>query len=287
MEGVFFAEKKCKGHDYQSIKIACGRCHGCRLSRSYQWSVRITHEAQLHEKNCFITLTFDNEKITDKQLLAISLDYDEIKKFYKRLRKKFQIRHFTTGEYGEKNGRAHYHACIFGEDWQRHKDTYRISKQLWGNKQLDKIWGYGTVAIAELNQTTAAYVARYNMKKIGGDMAKKHYETVLLETGEIIDREPEMAHMSTRPAIGLNWLRLYWKDVKDGMVVINGKKIIAPKYYRRYFRETEHAVEIEDSLMQYSYERSQNDTRTEEKRLSDEKEIMTAMMKFKQRNLIS
>lgn len=284
--GVFFAEQKCKGHDYTQIKIACGRCHGCRLSRSYQWSIRITHEAQLHKENSFITLTIDDEKIKDNEYLAITLNYEEIKKFYKKLRKKYKIRHFTAGEYGEKNGRAHYHACIFGKDWKNEKDTYRIDKNMWGNKTLDKIWGYGKVGIAELNQTTAAYVARYNMKKITGRNAKQHYEVIIAETGEIIEREPEMLHMSCRPAIGLDWLRMYWQDVKDGMVVMNGKRIIAPKYYRKYLANTKYAIDIQDNLETYNYERTLNDKRTEEKRLADEEKILEAALQFKKRNLI-
>lgn len=41
----------------RDIKLPCGRCHGCRLNRATQWATRCLHESQLHESNCFLTLT--------------------------------------------------------------------------------------------------------------------------------------------------------------------------------------------------------------------------------------
>ena len=46
---------------YEEIKLPCGKCIGCRLERSRQWAVRAVLEALLHEHNCFITLTYDDE----------------------------------------------------------------------------------------------------------------------------------------------------------------------------------------------------------------------------------
>ena len=51
-----------KGFDqYEEIRLPCGKCIGCRLERSRQWAVRSVHEALLHEKNCFVTLTYSDE----------------------------------------------------------------------------------------------------------------------------------------------------------------------------------------------------------------------------------
>lgn len=44
-----------------NIKLPCNRCIGCRLERSKQWALRLMHEAQMHEANSFITLTFNND----------------------------------------------------------------------------------------------------------------------------------------------------------------------------------------------------------------------------------
>jgi len=36
------------------------------------------------------------------------------------------------------------------------------------------------------------------------------------ETGEISELEPEFCHMSLKPGIGHDWLRLYWPEVIQG-----------------------------------------------------------------------
>ena len=90
------------------IKLPCGQCVGCRLERSRVWAARCVHEAQMHESNCFITLTYmDN---------PVSLDYRDFQLFMKRLRSKSgkRVRFFMCGEYGENNSRPHFHAILFG-----------------------------------------------------------------------------------------------------------------------------------------------------------------------------
>ena len=46
------------GYADMPLKLPCGQCVGCRLERSRQWAVRCVHEAQMHDRNCFITLRF-------------------------------------------------------------------------------------------------------------------------------------------------------------------------------------------------------------------------------------
>ncbi len=48
---------------YDFIKLPCGQCIGCRLDRSRQWAMRCLHEAQLHDDNCFVTLTYDDDHL--------------------------------------------------------------------------------------------------------------------------------------------------------------------------------------------------------------------------------
>ena len=210
--GVFFAEQKMKGTDYKSIKLACGQCIGCRLRRAKEWSIRISHEASLHKENSFVTLTIDPKK-EKHEFQRWILDYKDIQDFYKRVRKKYSVRHFTAGEYGELSGHAHYHACIFGKNWLQ--GGTQIGKNLWTHKDFEKLWQWGNVAIGELTMESANYVARYQLKKVNGEKAKKHYESIILETGEIINRTSEMVHMSRDPAIGWNWLRMYWPEIND------------------------------------------------------------------------
>ncbi len=216
-------------------QISCGQCVGCRLERSRQWAIRCMHEAQTHEDNCFITLTFSPEAL-EKRDNMWSLDVRDYQLFMKRLRKKFGsgIRFYHCGEYGEKNRRPHYHACIFGFDFPD-KEIWKITNtghRLYTSKSLEELWPYGFSTIGDVTFESAAYVARYIMKKINGDAADEHYEWVDDVTGEIYPLKPEYTTMSRRPGIGRTWLDSYIDDVyPHDYVVVNGIKMKPPKYY--------------------------------------------------------
>ena len=37
----------------------CRRCLGCQEKYARQWGLRCAHEAQMHKRNSFLTLTYD------------------------------------------------------------------------------------------------------------------------------------------------------------------------------------------------------------------------------------
>lgn len=256
---IVFAERR--GDDVvRRLELSCGQCVGCRLERSRQWAIRCVHEAQLHGANCFITLTYDDEHLpTDK-----SLNYDDFQKFMKRLRKRFctpgvdnfvpGIRFYMAGEYGEQFARPHYHACLFGFDFPD-KEVWRKSPSgmiIYRSKALEELWPFGFSSIGNVTFESAAYVARYIMKKVTGHRSEDAYTDVDLETGEIVKRRPEFNKMSLKPGIGAKWLEKYSADVYPGdYVVMRGKKMKPPKYYDRKFAK-EYPVEFD--LIQFKRE---------------------------------
>ena len=227
---------------HKPLEIPCGQCVGCRLERSRQWAMRCMHEASLHENNCFITLTFSEEEL-QKRENPESLDVRDFQLFMKRVRKKYgsHIRFFHCGEYGDEKGRPHYHACIFNHDFAD-KKLWKVSRgnNLYISEELEKLWGKGFCPIGEVNFETAAYVARYIMKKINGDQALEHYNEVDWKTGEVLkSKKPEYTTMSRRPGIAAGWFEKYEKDVypKD-FVTVKGKKMKPPKFYDRLMERT-------------------------------------------------
>lgn len=245
----------------EQIQLPCGQCIGCKLNRSVMWAARCSHEMQLHDENCFITLTYDDEHLPED----LSLEKQEFQKFLKRFRKAIwpkKIRYFMAGEYGDSSWRPHYHAIIFGYDFP---DKIRVQSQEVGNPyfistQLKKLWPYGFHVIAEATFDTAAYVARYCTKKITGEKASAHYSRIITDwdetTGEItyykeVELEPEYATMSRRPAIGKEWLKKYKTDCyPSDFLVVKGRKIPIPKYY-----DKEYEKEEEQKLRYIKYKR--------------------------------
>lgn len=212
------------------VLLPCGQCIGCRLERSRSWATRCMHEASMYDRNCFLTLTYDPAHLPASGSLVL----DDIQRFLKRLRKNFpndKLRYFLCGEYGDDTQRPHYHIILFNFDFfdkTFHKSSYS-GCPIYISRTLDRIWGNGICWIGSVTFESAAYVARYVLKKVTGDKANDHYQ----------GRLPEFCTMSRKPGIGLPWLERYFGDVypHDFVVVRNGIKCRPPRFYDNYCEE--------------------------------------------------
>jgi hypothetical protein len=197
----------------------------------------------MHDRNCFITLTYNNEHLPESN----SVDVREFQLFMKKLRYKFGagIRFFHCGEYGKKNGRPHYHAILFGMDFddRRFFTERRYRDKVWRvdtSETLDKLWGKGFTSVGECTFESAAYVARYILKKVTGEMADNHYTWICPETGEVFRRSPEYVTMFRRPGIGAEWYETFTSDVfPHDRVIMDGKRMRPPKYYDELLEVTD------------------------------------------------
>lgn len=152
------------------------------------------------------------------------------------LRLKPRLRYYYGGEYGEKYGRPHYHACLFGVEFndKKYDSETETGFKLYTSATLAELWPHGGHTIGDLNWETAAYTARYIMKKITGDKQKKHYEKICQETGEIINLTPEYNDMSRANAIGKKYYENYKNDFykpDESYCIVRGKKTRVPRYY--------------------------------------------------------
>lgn len=234
--GVVFDSKK--GYSDRPLELACGQCRGCRAERARQWAVRCVHESLMHERNCFVTLTYRDSSLP----LDMSLDVSHWQKFAKRVRKELgPFRFFHCGEYGEQSLRPHYHACLFGLDFSEDRIYIKGSdfQRLYTSPTLERLWGYGNVSVGNLDYESAAYVARYCTKKITGELAEGHYLRYN-DDGEVWSVRPEYCTMSRRPGIGSTWFDRFMSDVyPSDEVVHKGKKHLPPKYYDGKLPEVE------------------------------------------------
>jgi len=234
---ITFKPEDGKGFGFQ---IPCGQCIGCRLEKSRTWAIRCLHEAQMHPDNCFITLTYDDDHLPLDQ----SLNEVHFQKFMKRLRADHpgqNIRYYHCGEYGENFSRPHYHAILFNFDF-KDKILWKTINDvpLYISEYLSKKWKKGFSTIGTVTFESAAYVARYAMKKITGDQADAYYEKPHLHTGEILKVKPEYSTMSLKPGIGQDWYLKYKGDAfPSDFVTHQGREYPVPKYY-------DHLHEIDD-----------------------------------------
>jgi len=243
------------------------------------------HEAQLHEHSVFVTLTY-----SDEHLGSFSLVYSDFQKFMKRVRKKFgPVRFYVAGEYGDGFSTSHFHCLLFGcwfPDREFHKDL-PSGFRLYRSAQLEKLWPFGFSSIGDVTFESAAYVARYVMKKVTGKAAEQHYEFVDIGSGEVSQRVPEFNRMSLKPGIGAGWFKKFGNEVfPNDYVVMNGVKMSPPKYYDKLaqvarpaeFEEVEYSRFLKSSAEGYQGENSPA-------RLAVREQVQKARLSFKKRGL--
>ncbi len=269
---------------YEPLDLPCGQCDGCRIDRSKTWAARIIHESQMHQENCFVTLTYDAKNLpTDG-----SLNKQHYQKFMKRLRKQYEpkkIRYFHCGEYGQKLERPHYHACLFGMDFaDRKPHSSRNDIIVYQSDELEQIWGKGFCTVGELNYQTAAYTARYIMKKITGDKADEHYQKFDPLTGQIINLQPEYITMSLGrnrgEGIGGSFYEKYKTDFfPRDECPIPGKGVYkgVPEYYARLFAEEDPDAYGKIKQARKDYRDSKKDEYTS-KRLEAQEKVKKAQL---------
>lgn len=226
---VTFKQKE--GYYDKPVTIACGQCRGCRLERSRQWAVRCMHESQMHSRNSFITLTYDDDHLPKDGGLVLAHFQQFVRSFRRR---GFRFRYYHCGEYGDLRGRPHYHSILFGIDFPDRvfEETTKHGDKLYSSPLLSELWPKGINRVGAMTFESAAYVARYCMKKINGDKAEEHYETINVSTGEVHQVKPEYQTMSRRPGIGSTWFAKFGSDIfPSDQCVVNGKITRPPRFY--------------------------------------------------------
>lgn len=240
---MLFRRPKIECASLYQLKVPCGKCFGCRLEHSRQWAMRCLHEASLYATNSFVTLTYSDEHLPKGGGLVLK----DFQLFMKRLRKVAGpgVRFFHCGEYGEKFGRPHYHAILFNYDFPDKVFVRKTDRgdSLWSSSLLGSLWTQGMSIIGNVTFESAAYVARYVMKKISiseksSDKARAEWQRKYVDedTGEI--RDPEYITMSRGSAvlgtggIGKAWYNKYKSDIyPQDYAILRGMKVRPPKFY--------------------------------------------------------
>lgn len=191
--------------------LPCGKCPNCYARRISGWSFRLVEEERKSSSSYFITLTYtpENIKMTDNGYM--NLDKRDTQLFMKRLRKlnSKKLKYFTTGEYGSKTNRPHYHIILFNVK----EDT------------IAKAWKLGNIHYGKVSKASVGYTLKYMSKTSKVPLHKND------------DRNKEFQLMSK--GLGLNYIKestIKWhkEDLLERMYlnIEEGKKIGMPRYYK-------------------------------------------------------
>lgn len=145
------------------------------------------------------------------------------------------IRFLASGEYGEKRGRPHYHAILYGADVN-------------DADAIESTWGLGNTRTCAVTPAAIAYVAGYTSKKVG-ELHRRWYaqeERVDPTTGEVYHYQPPFLQMSRRPGIGAgakkhtdSW-RLY--------AILGGQRMHVPRYLHDAWKQQASPQDQEERL---------------------------------------
>lgn len=194
--------------------MPCGQCLACRLARASEWATRCLHEKAYHDRSTFATLTYSDDQLPRDG----SLDHDEFTKFWKRLRKaagERKLRYYGCGEYGERYGRPHYHAIIFGVG-------------PWEKGLVSLAWGHGAVHLGTVTHASIRYTADYVGKAVQGKKGRAAYSVL---TGEAYgERVRPFAVMSM--GLGRAFVDEHGPLFLSKGVTVNGRRVPVPRYYK-------------------------------------------------------
>ena len=195
--------------DYWKYKLSvpCGTCPSCRKSKAQEWGIRIWHEISYWDKYMWLGLDYRDKCLPfDAQLKK-----EDLIKFIRRMRdlnKPNKIMYYGVGEYGELNGRPHYHVAIFGMN-----DPVLAQTQ----------WPYGRCVGGLLEPKSISYMCGY-----------------LEKDSPLMGRWVEPFNvMSTRTGFGKKWFMDNWKIIaqEEGKIRFQGHLRTMPRYYCKLFEK--------------------------------------------------
>lgn len=243
-------------NDSESMQLPCGGCIGCRRAKAKAWSLRCQLELQRWDHAAFTTLTYDPDHV------PVTLTKRHLQLFLKRLRRRLAptrtLRFFACGEYGEENGRPHFHAILYGLN---DKDAATVSD----------CWRKGYAQTLNATPFSISYVAGYTAKKYG-DNRRAQEEIVDQETGEVYNWVPPFLQMSRNPGIGgdARKHRESWRS----FAVQNGHIQPVPRYLHDAW-EKQATQQEKDELADEKYEKKKQIVQTRQQREAAEKIALT------------
>lgn len=160
--------------------VACRYCWQCRSNRISDLAGRCIAEQRTSSATFAVTLTYRGDVPN-----AATLVFADVQKFMKKLRKKYDVRYIVAGEYGSKNGRAHWHivlffkgafpTVVFHPDDRKPSDIIlpRFDKDPWARIEWAP-WEHGHSYFQQPDFGVFYYAMKYSMKDQDDPVSRYH-----------------------------------------------------------------------------------------------------------------
>lgn len=208
-------------------RVPCGKCGECRKAHFNGWYQRLKTEAEYSYSASFITLTYDDKHLPDRNGVP-TLVKAHFQNFMKRLRlnypPEYRIKYYAVGEYGGQTQRPHYHAIIFNHE----------------EKDIQKAWTesgepIGHTYHGQVNDATIQYTLGY-LKKPRSNYDDKQKEFSLMSKGLGERYIEEMADWHRKDPINRNFFMLQ-----------GGTKIALSRYFKERIFDDAMLADIKES----------------------------------------
>lgn len=231
----------------RSIIVSCGRCPACAKNWRNQLAQRARYEYLAHTDCCMVELTVDDDHL-EEVFPNLEVDHAYFQKFMKRLRITLErhygftgrIKYLVGAEYGELNGRPHFHLIIYG--WKPHDLRFlkRSKKkvELFRSDFLASIWKAGFVTVSNVTEKSAPYVAKYVAKF--KEVKQEDFMVVQLIGEEKVERKVRKPYLVyPREMLGYKWFLEHAVNIlrRGYLQTSTGVKVPIP---RRYLEKLEH-----------------------------------------------
>lgn len=226
---------KIKGCDLRrKIVTNCGNCVQCRTEKALNWTYRCFTESLRSDNAYFITLTLNDENISD------SPDKRDIQLYHKKLRQYFcnkygyrrTLKYFLVSEYGYETERLHYHAVYFNLPYSSDISYIQISNE------LSAIWGKGIVYTKAFDMRQVAYCLKYlhKDKELGNiQLSSKNLGEISEEYIRWMNSTTMMEEIKVRSANG--WTINLPRYFRKKYMTDEQKEVFCDYYSRKNERE--------------------------------------------------
>ena len=188
-------------------QVACRECWQCRKARVDDWCGRCIAEMKTTPVGVHtVSLTYGRGRDADSAYhgevhheRAVVLTYSDVQKFLKLLRRHgYPCRYMVTGEYGSKNGRAHWHIVLF---WlERVPPGIELEKNHWFGRLDEET---GEHVLLQDGSPAWFWPHGHTYWKVGSYEAFRYnLKYVLKAQGQGADEAQSKAVMSKMPPMG-------------------------------------------------------------------------------------